>query len=48
LQRLIDNGWRLEAVPVDGGWLEVDTLEDFNCYRDLYDQDELTQFISLS
>jgi len=48
LQRLINKGWRLEAVPVDGGWLEVDTLEDFNCYRDLYDQDDLAQFISLS
>lgn len=48
LQRLIDDGWNLEAVPVDGGWLEIDTLDDFNCYRDLYDQDDLTQFISLS
>ncbi len=47
LQQLVDNGWHLQAVPVDGGWVEVDTLDDLNRYRELYGGDELPQFVSL-
>lgn len=47
LQRLIDDGWRLQAVPVEGGWLEVDTLDDLENYRDLYNSGKLSQFVSL-
>jgi len=47
LQRLIDDGWHLQAVPVDGGWVEVDTLEDLNRYRQLNADDALSQFVSL-
>lgn len=47
LQRLIDDGWHLQAVPVDGGWLEVDTLEDLERYRELHSEGELSQFVSL-
>ena len=28
LQSLIDAGERLDAVPVNGGWIEVDTVAD--------------------
>ncbi|MEX2601266.1 MAG: phosphocholine cytidylyltransferase family protein [Balneolaceae bacterium] len=28
LQALIDSGTRIDAVPVQGGWVEVDTVED--------------------
>jgi choline kinase len=30
LQAVIDSGYRVEAVPVDGGWVEVDTVSDLN------------------
>lgn len=30
LQALINSGQRLDAVPVDGGWVEVDSVDDFN------------------
>ena len=33
LRHLIDLGWRVQAVPVDGGWLEVDTAQDIETYR---------------
>ena len=36
LQALIDHGHRLQAVPVDGGWLEVDSGEDLALYARLY------------
>ena len=28
LQAIIDLGYRVDAVPVHGGWVEVDTVED--------------------
>jgi len=28
LQAMIDLHYRLDAVPVHGGWVEVDTVED--------------------
>ena len=28
LQLIIDSGYRVDAVPVRGGWIEVDTVED--------------------
>jgi NDP-sugar pyrophosphorylase family protein len=28
LQAIIDLGYRVDAVPVHGGWIEVDTVED--------------------
>lgn len=36
LRHLIALGWPLRAVPVDGGWLEVDTLEDLRLYESLH------------
>lgn len=32
---LIAGGWRLRAVPVDGGWLEVDRGSDLELYHQL-------------
>jgi choline kinase len=47
LQQLIDDGWHLQAVPVERGWLEVDTLDDLNQYRAMYENGNLSTFISL-
>lgn len=34
LQHLIDEGWHVQGVPVEGGWVEVDTLADLEGYRE--------------
>jgi L-glutamine-phosphate cytidylyltransferase len=47
LQALIDDGKRLQAVPVDGGWLEVDTVEDLALYQRLDATDALHATIGL-
>lgn len=47
LQRLIDGGWRVRAVPIERGWLEVDTTEELMQYRELHDRGELTDQIDL-
>ncbi len=36
LQLLIDDGVPVDAVMVDGGWLEVDTLADLEAYERLH------------
>lgn len=33
IQYLIDIGWGVKAVPVDNGWLEIDTVEDLEYYE---------------
>lgn len=41
LQMLVDGGRPLRAVPVDGGWLEVDSVTDLNLYNQLQGQGRL-------
>jgi choline kinase len=36
LQHLIDTGWRVRAVPVEHGWLEVDSLDDLHRYEAMW------------
>ena len=34
VQRLVDEGWDVQAVPVEGGWVEVDTTGDLELYHE--------------
>ena len=47
VQRLIDDGWDVRAVPVDAGWLEVDTTDDLKMYRDRHQDGTLSEFVTL-
>lgn len=44
LQHLIDSGWDIQAVLVDNGWLEVDTVGDLELYDHLQQKGELEKF----
>lgn len=44
LQLLIDSGWKVKAVQVDSGWLEVDSLEDIRKYEKMEKDGELDRF----
>lgn len=44
IQHLIDIGWPVQAVPIDNGWLEVDTMQDLRCYEELQRKGELQKF----
>lgn len=33
LQALIDRGFKIKAVPIHGGWLEIDSLKDLEIYQ---------------
>ena len=44
LQYLINNGFEIGVEQVNGGWLEVDTVNDLNTYDDLIKRGEIEQF----
>jgi len=44
LQHLVDVGWPIRAVPVRGGWLEVDSTDDLALYHALHERGELAAY----
>ncbi|WP_122082593.1 sugar phosphate nucleotidyltransferase [Vibrio coralliirubri] len=47
IQHLIDKGWRIKASLVSNGWLEVDSVDDLNCYEKLSKNNELDSIIKV-
>jgi choline kinase len=47
LQLLIDGGVAVDAVPVDGGWFEVDTVDDLDVYEQQRSDGRLTAILDL-
>jgi len=47
LQGLINHNHKLKAIEINGGWLEIDTLHDFEIYNDLYSKNKLKKFFNL-
>lgn len=47
LQHLIDTGWPVQAVPIEHGWLELDTEEDLALYDRLGRSGRLVEFYRL-
>jgi choline kinase len=47
LQKLIDRGYRVQAVPQHGGWLEVDTLQDLALYEKLARTGRIAEYCEL-
>ena len=47
LQNIINSGKKIEAILIDNGWLEFDTISDLELYNNMKDDNSLSQFISL-
>ena len=47
LQGLINSNYQLHSVPIHGGWLELDTIEDFETYQKLFRNNTIKKFIKL-
>jgi len=41
LQGLINNGHKLQSIIVQNGWLELDTIHDYNLYEKLKQSNSL-------
>ncbi|MFC1491876.1 NTP transferase domain-containing protein [Nitrospinota bacterium] len=48
LQLLVDKGWTLQAVSIDGGWLEIDSVDDLSLYERLYREGTLDTICCLA
>lgn len=46
IQMLIDKRWDVRALDIQGGWLEVDTLEDLACYESLVEGIGLSAYLN--
>jgi choline kinase len=44
LQGLIDDGQKLKIIDIENGWLELDTIDDYNLYLNLNSEKKLLQF----
>ncbi|KKK74555.1 hypothetical protein LCGC14_2882590, partial [marine sediment metagenome] len=47
LQGFINHSGKIKAIQISNGWLELDTLADYNLYEKMYSQNALEQLISL-
>lgn len=47
LQGLIDAGWKARAAKVNNGWLEIDSVDDLQCYEDLERQEKLAEYYQM-
>ena len=47
IQLLINANWRVKAVNVMSGWLEVDTMDDLKVYENLIEQSVLNIFYEI-
>ena len=48
LQILIDHAWKVYAVTVSNGWLEIDSKTDLNLYEKLEKKGMLNKFFNLN
>lgn len=46
IQHLIEIGWTVQAVPIEGNWLEVDTIADLEWYRSELETDTEQQHLA--
>lgn len=47
LQGLINDGNKIKCIPIYGGWLELDSIDDYNLYNKKFNDDTLTELINL-
>ena len=47
LQGLIRAGYKLTSIPINGGWLELDTIDDYDLYNNLKKENNIQRLISL-
>ena len=48
LQSLINHGQSIKPVIVDNGWLELDSVDDYELYHKMYEDNTISDFIKLN
>ena len=44
---MIDENIEINAIPINNGWLELDTISDYELYNELYKKEKLSTLIEL-
>ena len=47
IQLLINSKWKVKAVLVKNGWLEIDTIKDLSTYEFMADNGTLDKFYKI-
>ena len=47
LQGLINEKHKLKAILIENGWLELDSIHDYDIYNELYQQGKISNFINI-
>ena len=47
IQELINSNWKVKAVLVNNGWLEIDTVKDLNIYEKMSKDGKLDEFCKI-
>jgi len=47
LQGMVVNGYKIKAVPIENGWLEFDTVKDYEIYNKMLADNSLSDFINI-
>jgi len=47
LQALINVGCKLKSIPIRNGWLELDTIRDYDIYNKMYKTGEISKFFMI-
>ena len=47
LQAMINDNFKIKAIPVQNSWLELDSYDDFKLYAQLYENKRLEEFFNI-
>ncbi len=47
IQYFVDSGRNVQSIPVNNGWLEIDTTDDLEMYRNWVESGEIEKFVNL-
>ena len=47
LQGLINSGHKLKAIEIENGWLELDSINDYNKYTKFFSKKTISEFVDL-
>ena len=48
LRGMINDGNKIKSIPIHNGWLELDSLEDFEQYQKKFNENTLNEFFSIN
>ena len=46
LQGMIDEGYKIRAIPINNGWLELDSYNDYLKYQKMFENETISKFFN--